>query len=110
MIMLWLRACIFQKKPLFLYLLRSSKTILGIGWNLLFSTQISSLETYMPFSAGPRNCIGKNFALLEMKVVLANIIRKFDFVNPNSGVKDPPRMGAFTVRPLDGGPVKIYSR
>lgn len=66
--------------------------------------------TYMPFSAGPRNCIGKNFALLEMKVVLANIIRKFNFVNPNPGVKDPPRMGAFTVRPLDGVPVKIYSR
>ena len=66
--------------------------------------------TYMPFSAGPRNCIGKNFALLEMKVVLANIIRKFNFVNPNPGVKDPPRMGAFTIRPLDGVPVKIYSR
>ncbi|XP_077541889.1 cytochrome P450 4c3-like isoform X2 [Haemaphysalis longicornis] len=32
---------------------------------------------YIPFSAGPRNCIGQKFALAEEKIVLANILRRF---------------------------------
>eukprot|EP00936_MAST-01D_sp_MAST-1D-sp1_P000145 g145.t1 len=32
---------------------------------------------HIPFSAGPRNCVGQNFALLEEKVVLASLLRRY---------------------------------
>jgi cytochrome P450 len=31
-----------------------------------------------PFSVGPRNCIGRNLAFAEMKVILARMIWNFD--------------------------------
>jgi cytochrome P450 len=34
---------------------------------------------YIPFSFGKRNCIGQRFALLETKLILANILRNFEF-------------------------------
>ena len=35
--------------------------------------------SYLPFSAGSRNCIGQNFALNEERVVIASFVRKFSF-------------------------------
>ena len=34
---------------------------------------------YLPFGAGPRICIGMNFAMLEMTVILATLMRHFRF-------------------------------
>lgn len=33
--------------------------------------------TYLPFGAGPRNCIGMRFALMEIKICLSHVIAKF---------------------------------
>eukprot|EP00105_Crassostrea_gigas_P039418 XP_019923566.1 PREDICTED: cytochrome P450 4A4-like [Crassostrea gigas] len=41
-------------------------------------------SAYMPFSIGPRNCIGQLFAVTQMKVVIPMLIRKFRFtLDPN---------------------------
>lgn len=32
---------------------------------------------YLPFSAGPRRCIGEQLALIEAKILLSNVIRNF---------------------------------
>ncbi|XP_013930979.1 PREDICTED: cytochrome P450 3A9-like [Thamnophis sirtalis] len=35
--------------------------------------------TYLPFGAGPRNCIGMRFALVSMKVAITVIMQRFSF-------------------------------
>ncbi|EMR71951.1 putative cytochrome p450 protein [Eutypa lata UCREL1] len=39
-------------------------------------------SAYEPFSLGPRNCIGKNLALVELKIILARAIFNFNFSLP----------------------------
>ena len=34
--------------------------------------------TFLPFIAGPRNCLGQNLALLESKMVIALLVQRYD--------------------------------
>lgn len=36
--------------------------------------------TYLPFGAGPRNCIGMRFAYQEMKMCIATVLRRYRFL------------------------------
>ncbi|KAJ1660793.1 hypothetical protein IWQ61_000328 [Dispira simplex] len=55
---------------------------------------------WMPFSTGPRSCIGMQFALQEIKIVLAYLLRRFDFSNVTPEPVKWDRAN-ITLKPLD---------
>lgn len=64
---------------------------------------------HIPFSAGPRNCIGQKFAQLEEKTMLSIFIRKYKFKSIDSR-KDVKIIAELVARPYPGIRLKLEKR
>jgi cytochrome P450 len=41
--------------------------------------QVITKDSWRPFEKGPRACLGQEFAMLEIKIIMALTLRSFDF-------------------------------
>jgi cytochrome P450 len=49
---------------------------------------------YLPFSLGPRSCVGRPLALLELRVVVIKLLQEFDFsvVHDDPAFQETPKV------------------
>ncbi|MFS7888780.1 putative cytochrome P450 [Helianthus anomalus] len=65
---------------------------------------------YPVFQAGPRICLGKDMAFLQMKKVVASVLRRFKVVPAVDVGSEPVLELGLTMRMKDGFPVRIIER
>ena len=67
--------------------------------------------TYLAFGAGPRNCIGMRFAIMEMKVAIFHLLRSF-ILEPSSKTPIPIKYEKAYVMTtiVDGNTIKLTPR
>jgi cytochrome P450 len=75
-------------------------------WTDEFQAQLPRMG-YMPFGGGKRFCIGATFALLDVPIVVATILRKYEL--EATSVVPKPRPG-FSLRPHGGVPLRVLRR
>jgi cytochrome P450 len=63
---------------------------------------------HFPFGGGPRHCIGKQFSLLEAKVILATVGREYRLDYLGDG--DLDLQGSLTMHPANGMPMRVERR
>jgi cytochrome P450 len=63
---------------------------------------------YLPFGAGPRICVGAQFAMVEAVIVLSTLARRLTF--DYAGDTHPSPMQRITLRPAGGMPMRVTPR
>jgi cytochrome P450 len=63
---------------------------------------------YLPFSAGPRSCVGSGFAMMQMRINLATILQRYRLTTIEGYQFEP--FYRFNTRPKQGLPMLLQAR
>jgi cytochrome P450 len=65
-------------------------------------------HAYFPFGGGSRRCIGMSYALYEMRLIVAEALRRFRIIATSA--PEPARTRGFTLAPAKGAIVRLMPR
>lgn len=63
---------------------------------------------YLPFGAGPRVCVGANFAMMQAQIILGTLLARFKFAPGSQALPQPTML--MTVRPDTGINLEVTPR
>ncbi|XP_052890672.1 cytochrome P450 4d1-like [Anopheles moucheti] len=78
-------------------------------FNVERSAEKTNPYQYIPFSAGPRNCIGQKFAVAELKSLVSKVLRHYEILPP-ADKQDESFIAELILRPEHGVFVRLKPR
>eukprot|EP00434_Breviolum_minutum_P039816 symbB.v1.2.035367.t1/scaffold4743.1/size35524/5 len=81
----------------------TKKELARVGCPMAAATPQS--KRFSPFAHNPRSCLGKNFAQMEMRLILSHILHRFDFslAPPYDSLKDAAEVDRLKFRGVNRG-------